>query len=154
MTRPEIVTKLLAGLAHRTSRVASLRKPSMEALVADENALDLVSFNLMLAVQAACDIATHVIAEERFRPASSLAESFERLAEEGVISRTTAARLAQAAGFRNVVAHAYHRVNPTAVYMASTTGLDDLDAFAREVSQWLISQAASAPGHERTRDKS
>lgn len=137
MTRREVVAKLLAGLAHRIARVAALRPATVEELAADEDKLDLVAFNLMLAVQTACDVAAHVIADEGFRPASSLAEGFERLAEQQVISRSTAAQLARAVGLRNVVAHAYHRLDVAAVHAAATSGLSDLEAFAREVSTWL-----------------
>lgn len=140
MTRRHVVAKLLGGLAHRIARVASLRPATVAELAADENALDLVAFNLMLAVQTACDVAAHVIADERFRPASSLAESFDRLAQEGVISSSTAAQLARAVGLRNVVAHAYHRLDVAAVHAAATSGLTDLDAFAREVSAWLATR--------------
>lgn len=137
MTRRDVVEKILAELAHRTSRVARLARPDAAALAADEDALDLVAFNLMLAVQAACDIASHVIADEGWRPASSLAESFRRLIEEGVLSKRTGEQLARAVGLRNVVAHAYHRLDPEAVQRASTDGLADLSAFAREVATWL-----------------
>ncbi len=137
MTRREVAEKLLAELAHRGSRVATHARPTVEDLAADEDALDLVAFNLMLAVQAACDLASHVIADEGWRPVSSLAESFHRLAEHGVVEKATAARLARAVGLRNVVAHAYHRLDPDAVQRASTEGLADLDAFAREVAAWL-----------------
>lgn len=137
MTRREVVEKILAELAHRSQRVARLARPSADELASDEDALDLVAFNLMLAVQAACDVASHIIADEGWRPASSLAEGFHRLAEHGVVEKSTAAQLARAVGLRNVVAHAYHRLDPSAVHAASTRGLDDLDAFAREVGTWL-----------------
>ena len=141
MTRREVVEKILAELAHRTARVAKLARPSVDELAADEDALDLVAFNLMLAVQAACDVASHIIADQGWRPASSLAESFHRLAEHGVVGASTAGQLARAVGLRNVVAHAYHRLDPGAVHAASTAGLSDLDAFAREVAAWLQDHA-------------
>ncbi|MDQ3033092.1 MAG: DUF86 domain-containing protein [Myxococcota bacterium] len=142
MTRRHIIAKLLGGLAHRVARVEALRPATVEELTADEDTLDLVAFNLMLAVQTACDVASHVIADQRLRPASSLAESFERLAQERVISAPTAAQLARAVGLRNVVAHAYHRLDVATVHAAATSGLADLEAFAREVSAWLSAHDA------------
>jgi uncharacterized protein YutE (UPF0331/DUF86 family) len=146
MIRPEVMTKLLAGLTHRVERIAAIRPASAAELASDEDALDLVAFNLMLAVQTACDIAAHVIAAEAFRPAASLAESFTRLAEEGVVSRETAEQLARAVGLRNVVAHAYHRLDVAAVHAAATEGLGDLEAFAREIAAWTSARAGSASG--------
>jgi uncharacterized protein YutE (UPF0331/DUF86 family) len=46
-----------------SSAWTSLRQPTDE-LASDRDALDLVAFNLMLAVQAACDPASHLIADE------------------------------------------------------------------------------------------
>jgi uncharacterized protein YutE (UPF0331/DUF86 family) len=40
-------------------------------------------------------------------------------------------------GLRNVVAHGYAGVNPAMVHTAARVGAADLDAFAREVTQWL-----------------
>ena len=62
---------------------------------ADADTLDIVSFNLMLAVQLCADIASHVIADEEWTPAKSIAESFSRIEEHGVISATTGDSAAQ-----------------------------------------------------------
>lgn len=90
----------------------------------------------MLAVQTACDVAAHVIADEGLRPASSLAEGLERLAEQQVISRSTAAQLA-ARSPCGTSWRMHHRLDVAAVHAAATSGLSDLEAFAREVSTWL-----------------
>ena len=47
----------LADLARRVSRVRAHAQPSPDALAANEDALDVVAFNLQLAVQAAADVA-------------------------------------------------------------------------------------------------
>jgi len=65
----------------------------------------VVSFNLMLAVQSCADIASHVIADQGWPPASNLAGRFNRLRDEQVLSPATAASLCKAVGLRNVVAH-------------------------------------------------
>jgi uncharacterized protein YutE (UPF0331/DUF86 family) len=110
-------------------------------LAADPDALDIVSFNLMLAVQLCVDVAAHITTDERWLPAKSLAEGFTRLEEHGVIEANTAERIRRAVGLRNVVAHGYGRVDPTSVFVAGTDGIADLSAFAREVATWLSSQA-------------
>src|SRR5207249_3268535 len=109
-------------------------------LAADEDALDMVSFNLMLAVQSCLDIASHLIADEGWPPAATLAEAFGRLRTEKVISPQTAQSLAQAAGLRNLVAHGYAGVDARKVHAAATNGLGDLDAFARELAAWLVAR--------------
>ncbi len=131
------VAAKLAELADRVARVRSHAAPTADALAASRDTLDLVAFHLMLSVQAAADIASHLIADEGLPAASSLAESFQRMADRGVITPRSAAALARAVGLRNIVAHGYGAADPVLIQSASTTGLADLESFAREVAQWL-----------------
>ncbi len=55
MVQQEIVQRKLAELERRVLRVQAHRRASPDELAADRDALDLVAFNLMLSVQAACD---------------------------------------------------------------------------------------------------
>lgn len=141
MVRAEIVQRKLAELDARVARVRAHRRASPDELASDRDALDLVAFNLMLAVQAACDIAAHVIADEGWTAPATVAECFHLLAEHQVITPATATALRRAVGFRNVVEHGYAGIDVRATYAASTAGLDDLDRFAREIATWLVGRS-------------
>lgn len=140
MVDADVISAKLGELADRVARVRTHRKASAKLLAADRDALDLVSFNLMLAVQACADIASHLIADEGWPPAGTVAQSFVRLEENGVIEAATAHALGRAVGLRNVVAHGYASADPSMVHAASTAGLDDLAAFARQVAGWIASR--------------
>jgi uncharacterized protein YutE (UPF0331/DUF86 family) len=142
MVQLEIVQRKLAELDAHAARVRAHRRASPAELASDRDAQDLVAFNLMLAVQAACDLATHLIADEGWTAPPTAADSFARLAEHQVVTTNTAAALRRAVGFRNVVARGYAGIDVAATYAASTLGLDDLDRFAREVATWLVSRPA------------
>ncbi|MBX3269643.1 MAG: DUF86 domain-containing protein [Sandaracinaceae bacterium] len=137
MVDPDLVATKLSELSERVERVRSHRAPDAAALAADRDALDIVSFNLMLAVQTCADVASHVASDEGWPVARTLAEGFARLEEHGVLAAPTAAALKRAVGLRNVVAHGYARVDPELVHRASHEGLEDLSSFAREVSAWV-----------------
>jgi uncharacterized protein YutE (UPF0331/DUF86 family) len=137
MTDRDVVAAKLAELEDRLGRVRSNVRGSASELASDRDASDLVAFNLMLAVQTCLDVASHVIADERWAPAATLAESFHRLAERGVITPATDAALGRAASFRNVVAHGYGRVVADLLFAAATDGVRDLERFAHEVAAWL-----------------
>jgi len=126
----------LAELADRIDRVRTHVPANAATLEADRDALDLVAFNLMLCVQTCVDIASHVVADEGWPAARSLAEGFTRLEENHVLSPKTAEALRGAVGLRNVVAHGYAGIEPARCFLAATDGLGDLDAFAREISVW------------------
>ena len=139
------ITVKLSELEHRIDRIRTNRRASAAELEDDEDARDLLSFNLLLAVQCCLDIASHIIADQGWRPAAKLAESFERLGEHGVLGATTARAMQAGAGFRNVVAHGYGGVDLERLHSAATVGLADLESFARDVAVWLQTGAAGPP---------
>lgn len=140
MVNRDVIAAKLSDLAHRVQRAKTHTPATSAELAADLDALDLVAFNLMLAVQICADIASHLIADGGWPNARTLAESFDRLREHGVLTRETAQALGRAAGLRNVVAHGYASVDVSLVHAAASAGLADLDAFAREVAEWLSGQ--------------
>lgn len=137
MVDRDLIAAKLGELARRIERVRRHRPASARELADELDAFDLVSFNLMLAVQACLDVASHLIADEGWQPATDLAGAFRRLGEEGVLGRDTAEALARAAGLRNVVAHAYGSADAGLVFAGATDGLADLERFAAEVAGWI-----------------
>lgn len=134
----DLLAAKLSELAHRVSRVRARCPHGAAELKADRDALELVAFNLMLAVQTCANVASHLIADSGWPPGKTLRESFERLDERGVIDAPTAAALSRAVGLRNVIAHGYAAIDPTMVHRAATTGLADLEAFASQVAAWAV----------------
>jgi len=137
MVRADLVAEKLQELDHRIARVRASCPATADELRTDENALDLVAFNLMLAVQICTDVASDFIADEGWRTAVTLAAAFERLAEHQVISAGTADALSNAARFRNVVAHGYAGFEVQKAFVAATEGVSDLEGFATEVATWM-----------------
>lgn len=140
MVNRNLLAAKLAELADRVDRVRSRCPETVDELRSDRDALDLVAFNLMLGVQSAVDIASHLIADEGWPAATTLAQGFDRLRDHGVLVPATAAALGRAVGLRNVVAHGYAGVDPALVHAAGTLGVKDLEAFAHEVGSWAQSQ--------------
>ncbi len=127
----------LTDLNYRVRRVESRCPATVSALAADQDALDLIAFNLMIAVQLCADIASHIISDQGWPAARTLGDGFDKLNENGVIRTETAVSMSRAAGFRNVVAHGYAGIDVDIVFQAANAGLGDLRTFAQEVSQWI-----------------
>lgn len=144
MVNRDLLALKLTELLSRIDRVRSRVPDTAEDLRGDRDALDIVAFNLMLSVQSCSDIASHVIADEGWAAATTLAEGFARLREHGVIGETTSESLGQAVGLRNIVAHGYAAIDVELCHRAATVGLADLEAFAREVSVWAESSSQPA----------
>lgn len=141
MVDRDLIVSKIAELESRLGRIRHRSPESVQSLEASLDTLDLIAFNLLLVVQAAGDIASHIIADRRWRPTDSLGEAFVRLAEHGVIERPTAEKMVSAVGLRNVVAHGYAAVKPSMIYEAATVGIADLEAFIRQISAWMVDRS-------------
>jgi uncharacterized protein YutE (UPF0331/DUF86 family) len=136
MVNRDLLALKLAELHDRVERVRVNAPSALEELRSDRDALDLVAFNLMLAVQTCSDVASHIIADEGWPVAKTLGDGFARLAEFGVIQLETARALQRAVGLRNVVAHGYAALDVARCFEAAHTGLTELSDFAQQVSRW------------------
>lgn len=145
MVDENVVSQKLKELYRRIRRIRSLCPTDPEGF--GEDAQELISFNLLLAVQICVDLATHLIADEGWEPAETAREGFERLGERGVTSPETTRDLRRAVGFRNVVAHGYSGVDPSQILDAAMHGLPDLERFAAEVSAWVTKRLQESESH-------
>lgn len=145
MVDQDVLARKLAELVDKISRVRMHCPDDAQALAGNRDALDLVSFNLQLAVQTCLDIANHLISDEGWGLAGTSKEAFGRLHEHGVISAEAVRALVEAAGLRNLIAHAYGDADPSRIYEAAVYGLPDLERFAREVGVWLRERPGEEP---------
>ena len=125
------------ALRHCLERIASKRPASVAALERDADLQDVLTLNLSRAVQICVDIGAHVLVEQAQRPPNTMGETFDGLAQAGVIDAALALRMKKAVGFRNVAVHAYERIDWQIVYMIATRDQDDFRHFAAAVAQWL-----------------
>jgi uncharacterized protein YutE (UPF0331/DUF86 family) len=106
-------------------------------ILADDDALPALKYRLIVAVEAAVDVAEHVIAAEGLRPSDGFADSFRSLGESGWLPSELADALADAASFRNLLVHQYADVDDGRVLANARNRLGDLDAFVDQIAQRL-----------------
>jgi uncharacterized protein YutE (UPF0331/DUF86 family) len=130
------MTNERALLAEKASAVERHLKRVADKLPADvaqfqpgTDASDAVVLHLWQAVQIVIDLAVSQCVRSHLGTPQSYREAFERLARAGIVPADLAERLARAAGFRNVVAHAYENLDMKRVHAAATTGPGDLRTF-------------------------
>ncbi len=93
------------------------------------DASDAVILHLWQATQIIIDLAVSACIHVKLGAPATYADAFRRLAASGHLDEDLAARLARAAGFRNIVAHAYERLDMTRVHRAAREGPADLIRF-------------------------
>jgi uncharacterized protein YutE (UPF0331/DUF86 family) len=89
---------------------------------------------LQLAIQAALDLAAHLIADEGWDVPERSGEAFLVLGQKQVLDSDLAQRLRTMASFRNLIVHEYADVNLSAVYKIWHESSGDLQQFAVSVS--------------------
>lgn len=98
-----------------------------------------VERTLHLAVEACLDIGQHIIAQEGFRRPADNQDVFVVLAEEGIVSDELLPSLIAMAKFRNLIVHDYARIDNAIVFGILKRRLDDFDAYARAIVDYLES---------------
>ncbi|MCS6303949.1 MAG: DUF86 domain-containing protein [Nitrospira sp.] len=136
MDRDLVETKL-ESLRRCIERITGKTPSSVDQLVRDPDAQDIIALNLQRAVQLSVDVAAHLIAETDAVPPSTMAENFEILRKLQIIEPTLAERLTKAVGFRNVAVHSYQAINWNVVYQICRHHLDDFRQFAKAVVHHL-----------------
>lgn len=118
--RTMVVRRRLVRVAERLPADASELRPATDAS-------DAVILHLWQAVQVVIDLAVSACLRWDLGTPATYAEAFRRLAGAGIIDDALATRLARAAGFRNVIAHAYDQLDMGRVFRAASEGPRDLE---------------------------
>jgi uncharacterized protein YutE (UPF0331/DUF86 family) len=127
----DLVEKLLAYVETCVVELRTLAR--LELMENDVRERRFVEHTLQLGIQAALDVASHVVSERRLGEPESNRELFLLLAQGGWIEEDLADTLAKLTSFRNVLVHGYTRVNLDRVRDVVESRLEDLLAFVRSM---------------------
>ena len=131
MTDAELVAKKLAELETYVRELHDLARP--DELRTNLRERRFVEHSLQLAIQAALDVASHIVSDEKLGEPRTNRELFELLERKGWIGADLAAHLRNMVGFRNVLVHGYDTVDLDVVEDVVRNRLGDLLAFAEAV---------------------
>jgi len=136
----DIVEQKLESLRRCLLRVQTKTPATAEALALDFDLQDIVSLNLSRAVQLCVDIGAHLVSGLPVTPPNTMGQTFELLAQQGVITTALATNMKKAVGFRNIAIHNYDAVNWYMVYSIAKDHLSDFFTFAKVVAAHLDTQ--------------
>jgi uncharacterized protein YutE (UPF0331/DUF86 family) len=131
----ELLAERAAVIERHLARVADKLPDDAKDFRPGSDASDAVILHLWQAVQSTIDIAVSACIHLRLGTPTAYGDAFSSLAAGGYLDSDLAARLVRAAGFRNVVAHAYERLDMTRVYRAARDGPADLRAFLKALAE-------------------
>lgn len=131
MTDPDLIAKKLAVIETCVSDLRRLARPA--ELSRDLRERRFVEHTLQIAIQAALDVASHIVSDERLGEPRTSRELFDLLEHADWVPSLLAATLRNMVGFRNVLVHGYDDVDVAIVRDVVEHRLDDLIQFVAVV---------------------
>lgn len=135
MTDPELVAKKLAFIETCVRELQTLARP--ERISDDLREERFVEHTLQLAIQAALDVGSHIVSDERLGEPETSRDVFRLLGRADYVPANLLGRLEQMAGFRNVVVHLYQDVDLGIVRDVVENHLGDLLEFVAAIRRRL-----------------
>jgi len=133
---PESVRRRIREMTRRVEILERLRTHGRKGLLGDPDLQAQVERHLQLALQAAIDVATHLVAEDTAETPEEYGATFVLLVGAGVLDKDLAERLRSSAGLRNVLVHMYLEVDLERIWNALEQ-LGDLTRFAEAVEAYV-----------------
>jgi uncharacterized protein YutE (UPF0331/DUF86 family) len=127
----DVLRRRIDALLEYLQRLERFRTVDRARFVSEPDTHHLAERYLHLAIEAALDIANHIIADQAYEAPETYRDAFAILATHGVLAADLATRLQSWAGFRNILVHAYLAIDHGVAWDAIQNDLDDLRALGR-----------------------
>lgn len=114
-----------------------------EQIATDIRAERFIAHTLQMAAQAALDVASHIVFDERLGEPQTNREMFALLERAQWLDAPLSARMQAMAGFRNLVVHGYAKVDPSVLRDIVLHRLDDLLEFVTVIRERIQPQDRS-----------
>jgi uncharacterized protein YutE (UPF0331/DUF86 family) len=131
VTDEPLIAKKLAFIETCVHELRTLA--NIDVIDRDVREQRFVEHTLQIAIQAALDVASHIVSDERLGEPATNKELFELLARGGWLAVERVAALRDMAGFRNVLVHGYTEVDREIVKDVVRHHLDDLTRFVEHL---------------------
>jgi len=131
VTDKELIAKKLALIETCVHQLRELARPA--AIATDVREERFVEHTLQIAIQAALDVASHIVSDERLGEPRTNRELFDLLERRAWVTPALAATMRRMVGFRNILVHGYEVVDVGIVIEIVERGLDDLIAFVAAI---------------------
>lgn len=128
MPDKDIVLAKVASIQKCLRRILEVTDLKPDALN-DINKQDIFVLNLQRAVQAAIDLAVHVIASEGLGIPETIKDNFVKLEQAGILHKGLSAKMQSMADFRNIAIHDYQALNVEILKTILTRHLKDIEDF-------------------------
>jgi len=133
----EKVTALSSELVQACGHLKDLGEMEKGVVIKDPHLIASAKYHLIVGIEAAIDLANHLIAKNRWRAPEDYADTFRIMEEQGLIDAEFSARLQRMARFRNRLIHIYWDVDNEIIYNLLQEDICDIEEFLTEYLRFL-----------------
>ncbi|EFK06157.1 putative toxin-antitoxin system, antitoxin component [delta proteobacterium NaphS2] len=133
----EKVGTLVSSIQEAMSRLREVKALSKTEFLEDRHKQDSAKYNFIVAIEAAIDIANHLISRKGFRAPEDYADTFRVLKEAGILETDFSMELEKMARFRNRLVHLYWKVDTVEVWKILQTRLGDFEQYLSSLGSYL-----------------
>jgi len=126
----DVLRRRIDALLEYLQRLERFRSVARANFVHEPDVHHLAERYLHLAIEAALDIANHIIADQGYEAPETYRDAFAILQSHAVLAADLATRLQSWAGFRNILVHAYLTIDHGVTWDAIQNDLADLRSLA------------------------
>jgi uncharacterized protein YutE (UPF0331/DUF86 family) len=137
MPDKDIILEKITNIKRCLNRIKDVTKLKPES-IEDYNTQDIFILNLQRAVQAAVDIAVHIVSSEGWGVSKTIKENFVILSDNKIITKELANQMTKMVGFRNIAVHDYSKMDIAILKSILTISLQDLEVFYSEIYKKYI----------------
>lgn len=134
---PERMSRLIGAMREAVANLSELGGLSEIEFFQDKHKQGSAKYNFIVAIEAAIDLASHLISRKGFRPPEDYSDSFRVLSEVGVLEAGFSAELEKMARFRNRLVHMYWDVDIQEVRRILQTRLGDFEEYVSQIGSFL-----------------
>lgn len=118
-------------------KLKKLQELDKQQFLKDFRNVDSTKYLLQITIEAMLDIASHLIARNRWGKPENNKEHFEILAQNNVIGEQLVNTYFNMVKFRNRVVHLYFKVDDEMIYKILQDNLEDFEVFIKDIIKIL-----------------
>lgn len=130
--REKVEQKILI-MQQNLNKLRKLRELHKEEFIEDFRNIDSAKYLLQISIEAMLDIASHIIARNRWGKPEDNKAHFQMLADNGVIDKADINIYSNMAKFRNRIVHMYFSVDDEMIYDITKNNLDDFERYIKNI---------------------
>jgi len=137
MVDRDLIRRRLADLEQYVGQLAEYRGVTPDEYRGDWRTQRIIERTLQMSIEVCIDVANHVVADRKLRVPGTYAETFDVLAEAGLLHPSLHTVMVRMCGFRNMLVHDYARLDPSRVVRVLHEGMEDFAKFKTAALGWI-----------------